>query len=164
MHFTGRVWVFGDDINTDLVLPTPVMALPQAERPRHMFEANRPGWVQQVQPGDIIVAGRNYGTGSGRPAAQVMKDAGLACLLAESINGLFFRNCVNYAFPALEVSGIATAFVESDTAEVDFVTATVRNPRTGKTLQGAVWPTMLMNILQAGGIIASLKREGLLRS
>jgi 3-isopropylmalate/(R)-2-methylmalate dehydratase small subunit len=129
-----------------------------------MFEANRPGWVRQVQPGDIIVAGGNYGTGSGRPAAQVMRDAGLACLLAESINGLFFRNCVNYAFPVLEVSGIATAFVEGDTAEVDFVTATVRNPRTGKTLQGAVWPAMLMNILQAGGIITSLKKEGLLRS
>lgn len=163
MNFTGRVWVFGDDINTDLILPTPVMALPQTERPKHMFEANRPGWVQQVQAGDIIVAGRNYGTGSGRPAAQVMKDVGLACLLAESINGLFFRNCVNYALPALEVSGVAAAFVEGDTAEVNFTAATVRNLRTGQTLQGAVWPSMLMNILQAGGIIRSLEREGLLR-
>jgi 3-isopropylmalate/(R)-2-methylmalate dehydratase small subunit len=162
MQFRGRVWVFGDDINTDLILPTPVMTLPPAERPKHMFEANRPGWARQVRSGDIVVAGRNYGTGSGRPGAQVMKDIGLACLLAESINGLFFRNCANYAFPALEVAGVAAAFVEGDVAEVDFAAGTVRNVRTGQELQGVVWPPMLMNVLRAGGIIPLLEAEHLL--
>lgn len=162
MKLQGRVWLAGDDINTDLILPGYVIGLPRAERPRHMFEANRPGWAQQVRPGDILVAGRNYGTGSGRPGAEVMKDLGLSCLLAESLNGLFFRNCVNYAFPALEVPGIRAAFQEGDAAEVDFEAATVRHTRTGQQLQGEVWPPMLLDILRAGGVYPLLEAEGLI--
>jgi 3-isopropylmalate dehydratase small subunit len=99
MLMWGRVWCVDDDINTDLILPIHVLRVPPPERPQHMFMANRPGWAALVRPGDILVAGKNYGMGSSRPAAQVMKDLGLACLLAESVNGLFFRNALNYAFP-----------------------------------------------------------------
>lgn len=73
MTFTGRVWKAGDDISTDLMMPGRTIVLPPAERVKHRFEANRPGWAAQVRPGDILVAGRNHGTGSGRPAAQIMK-------------------------------------------------------------------------------------------
>ncbi len=82
-------------------------------------------------------------TASGRPAARVLKELGIACLLAESINGLFFRNCVNYGFPALEVPGVHDAFAEGDRAEIDFVAGTVRNARTGRTLTGHRWPDPL---------------------
>jgi 3-isopropylmalate/(R)-2-methylmalate dehydratase small subunit len=127
-----------------------------------MFEANRPGWSAQVQPGDILVAGRNYGMGSGRPAAQVMKDLGLVCLLAESLNGLFLRNCVNLAFPALEIPGVHAAFEEGDEAEVDFTAGRIKNRRTGVELLGAPWPESALQTLKAGGLEAELELEGLL--
>ena len=125
-----------------------------------MFRANRPGWAAEVKPGDIMVAGKNYGMGSSRPAAQVMKDLGLACLVAETLNGLFFRNCVNYAFPALEVPNVRAAFTEGDEAEVDFESGTVRNLRTGAELKGPPWPDMAMKMYRAGGLMEQLEAEG----
>jgi len=162
MRFSGKVWCFGDDINTDLIQPIPVLFMPVAEQARHVFAANRPGWAEQVRAGDILVAGRNFGMGSGRPAARVLKDLGIACLLAESINGLFFRNCVNYGFAALEVTGVREAFEEGDRAEVDMATAKVTNVRTGASLTGRRWPDLLYNILEKGGVLPLLEAEGLL--
>lgn len=162
MRLRGRTWKFGDDINTDLIQPMAAILRPLEEQPRWAFRASRPGWAHQVKPGDILIAGRNFGTGSGRPAARVLKDLGIACLLAESINGLFFRNCVNYALPVLEVPEVAGAFAEGDEAEVDFEAATVRNLGTGAALSGRPWPPALLQILQAGGVLALLEQEGLL--
>lgn len=159
---TGRTWCVEDDINTDLILPIHVMPLPFEERPQHMFQANRPGWAAQVRQGDILIARHNYGMGSSRPAAQVMKHLGLACLVAESLNGLFFRNCVNFAFPALEVPGVRAAFEEGDEARVDFENAVVTNLRTGQELRGNPWPELAMTIFRAGGLIPSLEAAGLL--
>ncbi len=158
----GRVWKFGNDINTDLIQPVPVLFKPREEQPAFVFSANRPGWAAQVRRGDVIVAGRNFGMGSGRPAAQVLRDLGIGCLLAESINGLFFRNCVNYALPALECAGVQDAFDEGDVAEIDFPQATIRNERTGRTLRGQPWPPPLLAILEAGGLMARLEAEGYL--
>ena len=93
----GRVWCVGDNIDTDLLLPIDVLQMARSERPKHVFRANRPGWVQQVKPGDILIGGKNFGMGSGRPAAQTMKDLGLSCVVADTLNGLFFRNCINFA-------------------------------------------------------------------
>jgi 3-isopropylmalate/(R)-2-methylmalate dehydratase small subunit len=109
-----------------------------------------------------MVAGRNFGTGSSRPAARVMKELGLGCLLADSINGLFFRNAVNFAFPAIEVPGISEAFEEGDLATIDFEAARVSNARTGEELQGITWPAELIAILNAGGLNAQLIAEGLI--
>ena len=109
MKFKARVWKFGDDINTDLILPIQAFYLLAAEQPKYVFHANRPGWVDQVKPGDIIVGGKNFGMGSSRPAARSLKNLGLACLVAPSINGLFFRNYVNFAFPAMECPGVEDA-------------------------------------------------------
>jgi len=92
MKFRARVWKFGDNINTDLILPIQAFYLTPQEQTRFVFHANRPGWVDQVQPGDIIVGGKNFGMGSSRPAARSLKNLGLGCLIAHSINGLFFRN------------------------------------------------------------------------
>ena len=120
MRFEARVWKFGDNINTDLILPIQAFYLTPQEQTRFVFSANRPGWADQVQPGDIIVGGKNFGMGSSRPAARSLKNLGIGCLIAHSINGLFFRNCVNFAFPALECRGVHEAFTEGDIAEVDF--------------------------------------------
>ncbi len=160
----GRVWCFGHDINTDLLQPAHAMLRPLDEQGQYVFAANRPGWSDAVEPGDLIVAGRNFGTGSSRPAARVLAFLGIGGLIAESINGLFFRNSVNYAFPAIECSGALDAFTEGDEAEFDLESGTVRNRSRGVTLQGRPWAPELLAIQRAGGLIEQLREEGLLRA
>jgi 3-isopropylmalate/(R)-2-methylmalate dehydratase small subunit len=162
VKFKARVWKFGDNINTDLILPVQAFYLPAAEQPKYVFHANRPGWAAQVKPGDILVGGKNFGMGSSRPAARSLKNLGIACLVAPSINGLFFRNCVNFAFPAIECPGVDEAFEEGDVAEVDFDSATVKNVTRNATLKGRAMPPKLMELVKAGGIYPLLEKEGLI--
>jgi 3-isopropylmalate/(R)-2-methylmalate dehydratase small subunit len=162
MMVTGRVWVFGDDINTDLIQPMHSIFKPVPEQVRYVFEANRPGWVDQVGRGDVIVAGRNMGTGSSRPASRVLKDLGIGGLVCESFNTLFFRNCVNFALPALECPGVVAAFAEGDEAAFDLEAGTVRNVTRGLDLQGRPWAPEMLQIAAAGGLIEQLRTEGLL--
>ncbi len=162
MEFKARIWKFPANINTDLILPGGSIYLSQAEQARLVFKANRPGWNDLVEPGDIIVAGRNFGMGSSRPASRSLKNLGIGCVLAESINGLFFRNCVNYAFPAMECPGVAELFTEGDVAEVDFATGAVRNATTGKALTARVLPAKLLELLKAGGIYPLLEMKGII--
>ena len=105
---SGKVWKFGDNINTDLMLPSVVNegSASLEDQARMVFRANRPGWVDEMTPGDFIVGGRDYGMGSSRPAARSLRKIGVGCLIAESINGLFFRNCVNFGMLALECPGV----------------------------------------------------------
>lgn len=160
MKFSARVWKFGDNINTDLILPNVAFYLTQQEQLAYVFRANRPGWVDLVQAGDILIGGKNFGMGSSRPAARNMKNLGISCLVADSINGLFYRNCVNYAFPAMECAGIETIFDEGETAEVDFDAGLVRNALTGASLAARKIPPELLKIVEAGGIFALLEAEG----
>jgi 3-isopropylmalate/(R)-2-methylmalate dehydratase small subunit len=162
MKFRAKVWKFGDNINTDLILPIQAFYLTPQEQARFVFQANRPGWVDLVQPGDILVGGKNFGMGSSRPAARSLRNLGLGCLIAESINGLFFRNCVNFAFPALECRGVFDAFAEGDIAEVDFDACSVRNLASGKSLPAIGLPPQLLALLKAGGIYPLLEQEGLI--
>jgi 3-isopropylmalate/(R)-2-methylmalate dehydratase small subunit len=158
----GRVWKFGDNINTDLMLPGDVHMGTEAEQARAVFAANRPGWVDEMRPGDFIVGGRNYGTGSSRPAARSLRNIGIACLIAESVNGLFFRNCVNFGLLVLECPGVSAAFEEGQTAEVNLADFTVRNPATGAVLKALPVPENLLTLMRGGGIYPVLEREGLI--
>jgi 3-isopropylmalate/(R)-2-methylmalate dehydratase small subunit len=159
---SGRVWKFGDNINTDLIIPGTVLRRSAAEQVKHVFAANRPGWVALVQPGDVLVAGRNFGMGSSRPAARALRNLKLGFLLAEEINGLFFRTCVNEGFLALECPGVAAAFEEGDTAALSLEHYTVVNSRTGVALRIAAVPERLLKIMLGGGIIPLLEAEGLI--
>ena len=158
----GRVWLFGDNINTDLMLPSHVHDASVAEQARAVFSANRPGWVDLVKPGDLIVGGRNYGTGSSRPAARALRHLGISCLLADLINGLFYRNCVNFGLPALECAGISSCFVEGDTAEIHLDLPKVTNRRTGEVLTPRPIPGPLVEMMLGGGLYPLLEREGLI--
>ncbi len=162
MTFKGRVWIVGDNINTDLILPNKAFYMTHEEQALYVFSANRPGWSQQVQKGDILIGGSNFGMGSSRAAARSLKNLGLACLIAESLNGLFMRNCVNFAFPALECPGIHAAFTEGEEAEVDFDQAKVRNVTRGIALSGKPLPAPLMALVKAGGVYQLLEKEGLI--
>jgi 3-isopropylmalate/(R)-2-methylmalate dehydratase small subunit len=158
---SGRVWKFGDNINTDLMLPGTVLYSSPEAQARAVFMNNRPGWVDQVQKGDVIVGGFNYGMGSSRPAARSLRNCGVGFLLAETINGLFFRNAVNYGLLACECAGVSAAFEECDTAELDIDNWTVRNQRTGQTLSVSPTPPQLLAMMTGGGIYPVLEREGL---
>ena len=162
MKFKARTWKVGPNINTDLILPNKAFYASIEEQPSYVFGANRPGWSAQVQKGDILIGGRNFGMGSSRPAARSLKNLGLACLLAPSINGLFFRNCVNFAFPALECPGVDEAFEEGDVAEIEFESGCVRNVTRGTELVAKPLPPQLLSIVTAGGIYPLLEKEGLI--
>ncbi len=159
---SGRVWTFEDNINTDLMLPGDMLFATEAEQKRAVFRANRPGWVDQVRQGDIIIGGLNYGMGSSRPAARSIRNVGIAALIADSINGLFFRNAVNFGLVALECPGVRAAFEEGQTAEISLEDFTVRNRGTGTVLQAKPVPPMLLDLMLQGGIYPHLEKQGLL--
>jgi len=158
----GKVWVFGDDINTDLIAPTPYIYMPAKDQAKHVFEANRPGWVNEMKPGDFIVAGRNFGMGSSRPAPMVLDALSLGCVLADSINALFFRNCVSFGLLALECPGVSRMFQEGQNARVSFEDFTVENATTGVKLKAVPVPPALIEMMRRGGMFPLLESEGLI--
>jgi 3-isopropylmalate/(R)-2-methylmalate dehydratase small subunit len=158
----GRVWKFGDNINTDLILPGPYLYRSPEEQARAVFQANRPLWVDQVKRGDAIVAGFNFGMGSSRPAARSLKNCGVGFVVAETINGLFFRNSVNFGLLALECPGAAQAFEEGDLAELSLEEWRLKNPRSGETLAIGRVPEELLAIMREGGIYPQMEAKGLI--
>ena len=125
-----------------------------------MFSANRPGWVDLVQPGDILIGGKNFGMGSSRPAARSLRNLKTRLSSRGIDQRIIFRNSVNFGFPAIECPGIEAAFSEGDVAEVSFEDYTVRNQRTGATLNAAPLPEALRKLMQAGGLFQLLETEG----
>jgi 3-isopropylmalate/(R)-2-methylmalate dehydratase small subunit len=160
----GKVWKFGDDINTDLVIPGFAVLLPAKEQARHCFSANRPGWVDEVQPGDVLIAGRNFGVGSARGIGDVFVALGIIAVIAESFNGLGLRNCINVGLPSLPCPGILDAFDEGDMVEADWISGDVLNATKHTTVLGQPVPKALQDIVVAGGVEAMLRAEGYLAS
>jgi 3-isopropylmalate/(R)-2-methylmalate dehydratase small subunit len=160
--FTGRVWKFGDDINTDLVIPNFAVMWPLEQQLPHCFSANRPGWVDEVQDGDVLVCGHNLGVGSARDIGAVWRGLGISGIVAETFNGLGLRNCLNSGLPSLPCPGVMDIFDEGDTAEVDWTTGAVKNLTTGTTLQGNPVPKALQEIVIGGGVENVLRAEGYL--
>jgi len=160
--FCGKVWKFGDDINTDLVIPNFAVLMPVEEQIQHCFSANRPGWVDEVGPGDVLVVGRNFGVGSARNIGAVFAELGIAGIVAESFNGLGLRNCINSGMPSLPCAGVVDAFEEGHVADVDWTSGAVRNATTGAELQGTPLPLPLRQIVRAGGVEGVLRSEGYL--
>lgn len=161
--FKGRVWKFGNDINTDLMYPHICYTQPEEKRPLYTMWANRPDWAGQVKKGDILVAGRNFGVGSSRPAAANLKGLGLGCVIAETVNGLFLRNSVNFGFPSVSCKGITELCSEGEEITVDFDRG-LATCSDGKELHFDPLPPFLMEIIDAGGIIEVLKGRGLLET
>jgi 3-isopropylmalate/(R)-2-methylmalate dehydratase small subunit len=157
---TGRAWVVGDSVNTDAMYPAFAMKLPVPEAARHIFYELRPGWADQVKPGDIVIAGRNFGLGSSRPVASLFRELGVSALVAEEFNSLFLRNAINHGLPALTVPGARSIVADGDTARLDFAEGWFENAATGKRLAGGALPPMVLEILAAGGILPKLAREG----
>ena len=158
----GRAWKFGDNINTDLMLPGPYLVRSEEDQAKAVFISNRPEFLREMRRGDVIVGGFNYGMGSSRPAARSLRNCGVGFLLAETINGLFFRNCVNHGFRAFECPGVTQTFDEGDTAELSIDDWTATNRRTSQTLAVTPVPKMLLEMMLSGGILPVLEAQGLI--
>ena len=163
MSAAGRAWVFGDEVNTDDMYPGFAMRMPMAEAATHMFNASRPGWPALVRPGDIVVGGRNFGLGSSRPVPVLFKELGIAGLVAEQFNSLFYRNCINYGLLALTVPDARELITEGDRVSLDTEAGRLVNETTGATAQAVPLPGFLREIVAAGGIVPQLEASGRLR-
>jgi 3-isopropylmalate/(R)-2-methylmalate dehydratase small subunit len=160
-EITGRAWVFGDSIDTDAMYPGFAMKLPIPEAARHVFYDLRPGWTELVRPGDIVVAGRNFGIGSSRPVAALMRQLGVAALVAEEFNSLFLRNAINNGLPALTVPGVRGLVQEGDQVTVDLAEGWLETG--GRRVTVPPLPPMVLDILDAGGLLPRLTADGYLR-
>jgi 3-isopropylmalate/(R)-2-methylmalate dehydratase small subunit len=156
----GRAWLFGDDINTDLIFPNRAMRLPLEEQHREVFSANRPGWVDQVAPGDIIVGGNNFGMGSGRPVGRLLASCGIAGVLANSVNGLCLRNCVSFGLPALTAHGVTELFEDGEQVWVDYATGRIKNLDRNTSMEATGLPRLFQELVEGGGAIPMLIKEG----
>jgi 3-isopropylmalate/(R)-2-methylmalate dehydratase small subunit len=155
----GRVWCFGDDIDTDRLAPYDTMALPWPER-RSSVLRERPAFAAECRPGDILVAGRNFGCGSSRePAVDNLRLLGLSCVLAESFARIYFRNTVATGFPNRVCPGIADACDDGDEVEVRVREATVRNLTRDTELAAVPLDATMLAILEAGGLMARLRQR-----
>ena len=146
----GRVWKFGDSIETDAI--NPYYRYPTMEElKQHTMEAYRPEFSQQVKPGDIMVAGRNFGCGSSRPGL-VLREVGVAAIVAESVARLFLRNSISRAIPIFVAPGVAGIVQDGETLEVDYPKGVVRNPASGKAVALRKFPPMIEKIFECGGL------------
>jgi 3-isopropylmalate/(R)-2-methylmalate dehydratase small subunit len=162
MSITGKVWVFGDNLNTDDMYPAFAMKMDPPEASRHVFYEVRPGWTDEVSRGDIVVAGKNFGLGSSRPVAALFAELGVAGLVAEEYNSLFFRNAVNAGLPAMTLPDATTIFSEGDTGTFDLGSGTWRNDTTGASGEVPKLPDLILDIIASGGVLPRLAAQGYL--
>jgi 3-isopropylmalate/(R)-2-methylmalate dehydratase small subunit len=156
--FEGKCWKFGHNIPTDEITPTSVVWKSFAEMAKHVLESLNPEFPGNVQKGDIIVAGRNFGCSSGRAIApKAIKATGVAAVIAEGFSRTFYRNGHEVGLPILEVSGIHDLVETGDRLRVDIAGGVVTNLTSGKSIKGSPAPEFLMEMLRAGGLIPFLK-------
>jgi 3-isopropylmalate/(R)-2-methylmalate dehydratase small subunit len=153
----GRAWVFGDAVNTDVMAPGIYFKAPFEELARHCLEAVNPAFAREVRPGDIVVAGRNFGVGSAREqAAMALRHLGVGAVLAVSFGRIFYRNALNFGMPALFFPA-AGEIRAGDEVEVDVVAGRIRDLTTGGEWTVNGLPPHLMAMVGAGGLMPWLK-------
>jgi len=165
MRIRGKVWKLGDNINTDLIIAGRYKydSLDMKELAKHAFEDLDPTLAQKIKPGDIIVAGKNFGCGSSREQApEVIKALGVSAIVAESFARIFFRNAVNIGLAPIECKRISEAVETGDEIEVDMEKGEIKILRTGKILKFKPWPAVVREILKSGGMVEYIKKGGVL--
>ena len=154
-----KAWVFGDNLDTDVIAPGRYMKFGIEEIARHCLESVSPAFAKEVKPGDIVVGGRNFGAGSSREQApEALKHLGVAVLIAESFAGLFYRNAINLGLPAV-VCADAKRIRAGDELDVDPERGKVANRTTGDTLACEPIPAFLMAIIRDGGLMPHLEKK-----
>ena len=156
----GRVWKFGDNINTDNMSPAQYM-FSVSEVSKHCLEAIRPEFCKQAASGDIVLGGDNFGTGSSREtAARALKELGIALVIAKSFARIFYRNCIDIGLPAVISPELYEKIGEADIVLADLGASQIINQTRGESLTITPIPKAMMDILEAGGLISyALKKN-----
>lgn len=160
MIIKGKVHKFGDDINTDDIIAAKYLVSTDAqELGKHCMETINPEFSQRVSPGDIIIAGRNFGCGSSREHAPLaIKGCGVRAVIAKSFAAIFFRNAINIGLPFLE-SAEVDKFNDGDLVEIDLTSGVIKNLTQGKTYNTQAFPGFLQEIVESGGLINYIKKQ-----
>lgn len=161
MLIRGRAWVFGDNVDTDLIVPGQYLMAPIEEQARHVFEAIEPSFIHEVKSGDIIVGGKNFGCGSSREMApQVLKHLGVGCILAEDFARIFFRNAIAIGLPTMSAKGISGKIERFEDLSISLDTGHIHVMQSGLQFQATPLPEKMREIIDAGGIDVMLKNIG----
>ena len=159
MKTQGHVYKYGDNVDTDVIIPARYLNTADAkELAKHCMEDIDADYVNKVQPGDIMVAGWNFGCGSSREHAPlVIKTCGTGCVIAKSFARIFYRNAINIGMPILECESAAEDIQPGDEVSIDFDTGIITNITAGKIYQAEPFPEFIQNIIRKGGLLASLQ-------
>jgi 3-isopropylmalate/(R)-2-methylmalate dehydratase small subunit len=158
---TGKVWKYGDNVDTDAIIPARYLNVSTPEElARHCMEDVDTSFAGTVQAGDVIVAGENFGCGSSREHAPLaIKGAGISCVVARSFARIFYRNAINIGLPILECPGAADETQGGQRLDVDLQTGQVRNLSTGQVYQATPYPPFMMALIEAGGLVAYTRQK-----
>ena len=159
MKTQGHVFKYPDNVDTDVIIPARYLNTSDAkELAKHCMEDIDTEYVKRVQPGDVMVAGWNFGCGSSREHAPlVIKTCGTGCVIAKSFARIFYRNAINIGMPILECEQAAEEIQPGDEVAIDFDTGVITDITTGKTYQAQPFPPFIQNIIKCGGLLKSLK-------
>jgi 3-isopropylmalate/(R)-2-methylmalate dehydratase small subunit len=164
----GRAWVFGDDVDTDLIYHNKYLAETDPKNmPQYSFEyyPGKENFAKEVKRGDFVVAGKNFGCGSSREhAVYCLKEAGIPVILAETCSRIYYRNAINNGYPVLFIKGISEAIKsgaikDGDELEVELETGTIKDRTNGKTFHGDAVSDLERDIMASGGLIPYLKAQ-----
>lgn len=158
----GKAWTFGNNIDTDQIYPGIYVELTEMEDiKKHALSGSaEPKFADEVQPGDIVVAGTNFGCGSSREhAAMTLKGAGVGAVLAESFGRIFFRNAINLGLPVIVCPGISKCAQKGDEIRIDIETGEVTDVTRGKVLKTTPFSPYVLNILESGGIKNMIRKS-----
>ncbi|MFA5976092.1 MAG: 3-isopropylmalate dehydratase small subunit [Elusimicrobiota bacterium] len=157
----GTAYKFGDNVDTDQIIPAPYLVTTDArELAKHCMETADADFPTKAKPGDILVAGRNFGCGSSREHAPLaIKGMGLGLVIAESFARIFFRNCINIGMPILECPAAAQDTATGDQLEVDLDKGEIRNVTKGKSYKAQAFPPFMQQIIRAGGLMPYVKQR-----
>jgi len=161
MKVRGKVWKYGDELDTDVIYPGKyLVTFDPTEAGKHAMEGIDPDFHKKISKGDILVAGRNFGTGSAREQAAVaLKSAGVGLVIADSFARTFYRNAINVGMPVLELKGIKNKVDEKDELEVDLDHGVIRNITKGENYPFPAMPPFIMEILKVGGAVPYYKNR-----
>ena len=155
MKALGHVFKYGDNVDTDVIIPARYLnSFDAKELASHAMVDIDPNFAERVQPGDIIVANKNFGCGSSREHAPLcLKTAGVSCIIAETFARIFFRNAINIGLPIVECPEAAKEINAGDEVEVDFDSGIITDKTTGKSYKGQPFPEFMQKIITAGGLV-----------
>lgn len=161
MEAKGRVFKYGDNVDTDVIIPARYLAIQdRKELASHCMEDIDTSFVGRVKDGDIMVAGKNFGCGSSREhAPMVIKEAGISCVIAETFARIFFRNAINIGLPIIECREASEGIQAGDEVEIDFDSGLIKDVTTGRSFQGTPFPAFMQKIINAGGLVNYINEE-----